>query len=140
MPPRQKLRQKIERFLYKKGFTEAPLRSIILAQLALVFASLLLGLILLYFSTWPFCFFVGAALISFNFWGISRFVIENLPGGYSRAFLRGQIFRFFGRIIVTGLVLGLALYWGASPWPISLGIIACLAVTGIAGIARLKGK
>lgn len=135
MPPGQKLKLKIERFLYKKGFTYAPLRAIILAQFALVCASLFFGLVVLYFSVWPICFFLGAALISYNFWSMSRFVLEHLPGGYSKSFLQGQIFRFLGRIIISGIVLGLAFYWGASPWPLALGMIACLAVTGIVGVS-----
>lgn len=140
MPPKEKLKLRIERFLYKKGFTDAPLRAIILAQLALVCASLVSGLILLYFSAWPICFFLGAALICLNFWSMSRFIFEHMPGGYSKTFLQGQIFRFMGRVILTGVVLGLALYFGASPWPLVLGMNACLAVTGIVGVARLRGK
>lgn len=140
MPPGRNLILSVERYLYKKGFTEAPLRAIILAQLGLLVLSLLLGLILLYFSAWPLWFFLGAALISFNFWSMSRFILEQLPGGYSKTFLQGQILRFLGRIVLTGAALGLALYWGASPWPLVVGMIVCVSVTGIVGFARLQGK
>lgn len=134
------MKLKIERFLYKKGFTEAPLRAIILAQLALLGVLLVLGLAALYFSAWPICVFLGAALISFNFWTMSRFLLEHLPGGYSRTFLRGQLLRFFGRLLVTGAALGVAIYYGASPAAIGLGMFLCLAVTAIVGVARHTGR
>lgn len=140
MPPVQKLKRKIERFLYKKGFTEAPLRAIILAQLALLCALLALGLVTLYFSAFGLWLFLGAALISFNFWSMSRFIIEQMPGGYSRSFLRGQLLRFLGRLAVTGIVLAAAIYYGASVTALGLGIFTCLAVTGIVGIVRHSGQ
>lgn len=137
MPPASKIKQKIERFLYKKGFTEAPLRAIILAQLALLALSLVAGIILLYLSAWLLWFSLGAALLFFNFWSMSRFLLEQLPGGYSRAFLRGQLVRFFGRILFTGIVLAAAIYFGASIPALCLGMLSCLAVTGIIAVARL---
>lgn len=140
MPPVNKIKQKIERFLYKKGFTEAPLRAIILAQLALLAVTFTAGIILLYFSAWLLWFFLGAALLAFNFWSMSRFLLEQLPGGYSRAFLRGQLIRFFGRILLTGIVLAAAITFGASIAALCLGLLSCLAVTGIIAVARLSGR
>lgn len=139
MPVRHNIKLKIERFLYKKGFTEAPLRAIIFAQLYLLALSLTLGLIFLFFSIWPICFFLGAALITFNFWSMSRFILEQLPGGYSARFLQGQLFRSLGRLIITGAVLTAALYFGASPFAMLFGMLACMAVIGITGAARHKG-
>lgn len=140
MPPIKKIKQRIERFLYKKGFTEAPLRAIILAQLALLAVSFIAGIILWYFTAWLLWFFLGFALMAFNFWSMSRFVIEHLPGGYSRSFLQGQILRFFGRILLTGAVLAAALYFGASIAALCLGMLGCLMVTGITAAARLTGR
>lgn len=126
--------------MLKKGFTEAPLRAIIFAQLTLSGLSLLAGLFMLWTSAWFICFFIGTALVSFNFWSMSSFLLKVLPGGFSGKLLHVQLCRFFGRILLTGLVLAGALLLGGSPWALFLGLFSGLALTGCVGFARTGGS
>jgi hypothetical protein len=135
----QKTRLKIERFLYKKGFTDAPLRDILLAQVVLLAVTLLLGLIMLLATSWFIYFFIGAALLSFNFWNMSLHVLK-LQKGYSKTLVRDQLLRFAGRILLTGFVLAVAMLMGGSPVALGLGLLSCLVVISIVASVRFRGR
>lgn len=134
------IKLKTERFLYKKGFTDAPLRDIILSQLVLLVVSFALGLLALPLTSWMMVFFVGAALLSFNFWNISRFVLARIPAGYSAGLAGSQLVRFLGRIFITGLILTAVIIAGGSILALSLGLLSCLIVISIVALVRFSGR
>lgn len=134
------IKLKTERFLYKKGFTDAPLRDIIFSQLVLLVVSLFAGLLLLPVTSWLIVFFVGAALLSFNFWSISRFVLARFPVGYSKSLVKSQLLRFFGRTLLTGLILMAVILAGGSVLALSLGLLSCLIVISVVALVRFSGR
>ncbi len=140
MPQNTKTKLKIERYLYKKGFTEEPLRAVIMALLVLLAVSLLLGLGLLPVTRWMLVFFAGVAIFCFNFWFMSLYLLARLSGANAGVLLKGQLARFFGRMLFTGLALALVLILGGSPLALGLGFTSGLVLTSIVALARYTGR
>ena len=132
------LKKRIETYLYHKGFTDPALRDIMLIQLAVCVLALVAGAAVFWFTDFVLLAFVGAALMTFNFWFLSLFIFRHFYGGYSRGFLAGQLLRFIGRFLLTGAILAAIFILGGSPFAVCAGIVSCVAASGGMALVRLK--
>lgn len=133
--------RKIEIFLYRRGFTEAPLRRVMLVQLLMTLISLVPALALLWRTNWFLMFFAGAALFTFNFWFMCQFMFRYFSGAYSRELLAGQLARFAARLLLTGLVLAAILLQGESPAAFLAGLSCCMAIIAVLTVlSRLESR
>lgn len=119
---------KIDFYLYRKGFTEPMLRGAIAALLWLSAVSLAVGLLWLAWGSAPLMFAVGCLIMTWNFWSLSQFVFQHFSGQYSRELIRGQILRFLLRFGGSGVVLAVCLASGGSSWALGSGLVASLLV------------
>ncbi|MCL1916034.1 MAG: hypothetical protein FWG17_04940 [Desulfovibrionaceae bacterium] len=127
------LKNKIDHYLRTRGFASEPLRAIIMAQMFFLALALLVGAALLVRTSWGIFFFIGAALFSMNFWGMSSSLLKILPGNYSTGLIKGHFFRFLARLFLLCVILAAALLAGAPPLALALGIFGSLAVIGFTG-------
>jgi hypothetical protein len=132
------LKQRVEGYLYRKGFAEPLLREIMLAQLAVDAALLALALALVWVTNWFLLFFAGSALVTCNFWFLCRFVFGRFYKGYSSNFAWGQALLFAGRFAFTGMVLAGLLLFGGSPTALLAGSGTCAGVIIVMAVLRFN--
>lgn len=128
---------KLETYLYHKGFSDAALRRIMLNVLLFAGAALLLGLITLPVSGLGLVFFSGAALFVFNFWFLTLFILSFVPAGYSKQLLFKQLFSFFGRMLITGIIIALLFIHGASAAALVAGFTVCIGIIILTALVKL---
>ena len=90
-----------------------------------------------------FRFGVGAAMITWTFWGLARFFLRQPLGEYSTAFLRVVLLRWGGRLAVLAVVTYVALAVCGAPLTALLGGLAAataLALITYAWASRAAGK
>lgn len=129
---------KIEGGLYRRGFEHAETRILVRNQLALtlvVAAAAVLG-----GWAWPGLFDVaaGAFLATWNFYFLSKFVHRVLDK--QRANVTGMLFRFYGRLILTGVALyALIVMCGSSVVFLLAGLSTVVVTVLIWALARMRG-
>ena len=101
----QKIRLKIEAFLYKKGFASAIIRHLLCTQILIICLALISGVALLPFTTWALAFALGAIICTANFWFLARFAEANVRHQFSRALAIKSFLGFTLRLVVTAVVL-----------------------------------
>jgi small-conductance mechanosensitive channel len=132
------LKQRIEGYLYRRGFTEPVLREVMLVQLAVAAALLLLALAFIWLTDWFLFCFAGSLLVTCNFWFLCRFIFRHFSGGYSGSFALRQILLFGGRFILTALLLAWILLSGGSPSALLAGLGTCVAVIIATALLRFR--
>lgn len=88
-------------------------------------------------------FGVGAAMITWTFWGLARFFLRQPLGEHSTAFLRVVLLRWGGRLAVLAVVTYVALAVCGAPLTALLGGLAAataLALITYAWASRAAGK
>lgn len=116
--------ERIEKFLYRKGYRSPEIRVILRWQILLTIISILTGLIVSPFSLWGLWIAVGASLATYSFYSLAGFVQKALLEGFSRRTLSGLLVRFYGRLMLTGLILfGLLIWLRVPPAAIIVGFI-----------------
>ena len=86
---------------------------------------------------------VGAAMITWTFWGLARFFLRQPLGEYSTAFLRVVLWRWGDRLAVLAVVTYVALAVCGAPLTALLGGLAAataLALITYAWASRAAGK
>ncbi|MDL2306762.1 hypothetical protein LJC48_01850 [Desulfovibrio sp. OttesenSCG-928-C06] len=134
------LKKRIETYLYHKGFTDPVLRGVMLVQLVICAFLLVAGAVAFWFTGFVLQAFIGAALMTFNFWFLSLFIFRHFYGGYSRDFLAGQLLRFIGRFALTGAVLVAVAILGGSPVAVCAGIVCCVAASGAVALLGMRNS
>jgi len=131
--------QTIEAWLYRRGFAHAETRILVRNQLALtllaVFAALAGG------WAWPklYDFGAGVLLATWNFYFLSKFVHRVLDK--QRANVTGMLFRFYGRLILTGVALyALIAMAGSSVIALLAGLSTVVVTVLIWALSRVMGK
>ncbi|MDR1242795.1 MAG: hypothetical protein LBM00_08450 [Deltaproteobacteria bacterium] len=132
------LKQKVEGYLYRKGFVEPLLREIMLAQLVVDAALLVPALVFIWMTDWFLLFFAGSALATCNFWFLCRFVFGRFYKGYSSSFAWGQTLLFAGRFVFTGAILAGILLFGSSPTALLAGLGTCAGVIIATALLRFR--
>lgn len=129
----------IERQLLRRGFGHRETRMLVRDQLALTGALCALALALGWRWPWLLDTAAGALLASFNFYLLAGFlqrVQMNRDGAVT-----GLLLRFYGRLILTAVVMvGLITWAGASIPALLLGLSTGIATVLIWAISRMTGK
>lgn len=101
----------IEQYLYNHGFRASGVREITRNQLYVTGAFVILSLLLLPFTFLPLHAAFGAVIITFNFIALAKFAQHIVSFQYDRRLLFKMLFRFYGRLLLTGIVLFILLAW-----------------------------
>ncbi len=118
------LARKTDEWLWHKGFRAAEIRLLLRCQILVSGASLLAGVACAPLWDWGLWFGVGAALSTFNFYALAKFV-------------QGIVFM----PLLTGLVLfGLIVWLKVSVSALLAGLSTCVLSIAAWGIARGAGQ
>lgn len=129
--------EKIEKRLYAKGFRLPEIRSILAVQILLSMASALVGVLTVWVTLWPISFAVGVMLATYSFFSLARFIQQVILRTYSRSVLWGLLFRFYGRLALTGLILfGLIIELRVPSSALVAGFATCMATMLVGVFAR----
>ena len=99
------LTEKIEKHLYSKGFRLPDIRSILRIQIQLCGITILAAILTVWFSMWPITFAIGAVIATYSFFSVAKFIQQIILREYDKSMLWGMLFRFYGRLIMVGLVV-----------------------------------
>ncbi len=134
------LGERIEKHLYAKGFRLPEIRSILRVQILFSMASALVGILTVWCTLWPICFAVGVILATYSFFSLARFIQQVILRTYSRQMLWGLLFRFYGRLMLTGLILfGLIIELRVPSSALVAGLATCMA-TMLVGILSHRAE
>ncbi len=136
-----RLNHRVDAGLYHRGFTVSEVRAMVRGQLLLsLYASCAAPMFLLT-GWWPLDFIAGAALASFNFYYLAKFVQQVLYFKYTRGLLFGLLFRSYGRLLLTGVALCVLIGWlNSSIVALVAGLSTVVATVLVWGAARVLGQ
>lgn len=97
--------EKIEQRLYFKGFRLPDIRSILRIQIQLCGITIIAALCTVWFSMWPITFAIGAVIATYSFFSVAKFIQQIILREYDRSMLWGMLFRFYGRLLIVGVVV-----------------------------------
>ncbi len=128
----------IDKALYTRGFTSGNVRRVMRLQILLSGAAVLFAVLMGWFYFWAVAFAISAALVTFNFYGLARFVQQMGYPHYTRALLISMLIRVYGRLFLTGVVLVLLIVvFHASVVAVLAGVTTILATIFVWGGAQL---
>ena len=78
----------LDAWLWRRGISDPTIRLVLRNEILLAAIFLLLGIVLYVVTVWLFWFGMGAALLVWSFWALSRFFLGQSLGEYGTAFLR----------------------------------------------------
>ena len=126
----------IEKALYKRGFTAAPVRKLMRNQIFVVLGCALTLLLVPWTGWWPVDFALGALLVTYNLYSLSRFVQQMVLTTYTRGLLFSLLVRVYGRLLLTGLALFALIRYGQACVPALVAglstVVATIVVWGLA--------
>jgi ATP synthase I chain. len=124
----QKIRLKIEAFLYTRGFYTAIVRHLLCTQILIIGLSFVIGLALLPLTSWLLAFCCGAIICTANFWFLARFAEANVRFSFSRGLAIKSFFGFTFRLVATALVLfALIIQFQVALLPLVAGLTSVIA-------------
>ena len=139
--------ERVERFLWRRGFIHAPLRAA--TRNLLIFSGLffLLGAALVPWSMEGFWAGVAALLSAWNFYTLALFIQHALPAvipesdkkgmATARIVKKGLLLRTYLRLFLTGFFVYLALVqFQASPVALAIGLSASVTIIPLSLIFR----
>ena len=131
--------RKIEAGLYRRGFEHEDTRQVVRTQVLLTLAACLAAVATGWFWQAMFDFAAGTMLATWNFYSLALFVQRTLAR--NQGTVTGMLFRFYGRLIVTGLVLYALLVWaGSSAVALVAGLSTVVVTLFIWGASRMMRK
>ena len=133
----------IDNWLWRRGISHPVILPLV--RNLILFTGICLGMGGVGYAHMPglFWFGVGAAMITWTFWGLARFFSRQPLGEYSTAFLRVVLLRWGGRLAVLAVVTYVALAVCGAPLTALLGGLAAataLALITYAWASRAAGK
>ncbi len=121
--------QKLNGWLWRRGFDIPAIRRMMLWQLLFAMCSLLVGCALLPWTSWILFFTAGLAIFLNIFWGIARHIMRLTLTAYSMGLFAGFLLRMGLRMVITAVVLYVLLVTlKASPVALVAGVVASMAV------------
>ena len=128
----------LDKQLFKDGFTKPELRGLLKVQIILVLCAACLALCLSWISVWPLAFAAGASIVTLNFYWMAGFVRQITRFTYDRMLLAGLLVRFYGRLVLTGILLFVLILWLKVPViPLLMGLSTVVATIVIWGATRM---
>jgi len=97
--------EKIEKRLYHIGFRLPDIRSILRIQIQLCGITIFAAILTIYLSMWPITFAIGAVIATYSFFSVAKFIQQVILREYDRSMLWGMLFRFYGRLLMVGVVV-----------------------------------
>ena len=135
---------RLDALLWHRGFHRPEVRLVMRNELLFFVPLLLLGICLLPLTSWLMWFAAGALLITWNFYGLARFIQGLSLSTYSQTLLIGMLARSNLRLVLSALFLyGILVGLEASVWAVAAGItgaIGLLAVTSLAWLAEQRNR
>ena len=133
----------IDNWLWRRGISHPVILPLV--RNLILFTGICLGMGGVGYAHMPglFWFGVGAAMITWTFWGLARLFLRQPLGEYSTAFLRVVLLRWGGRLAVLAVVTYVALAVCGAPLTALLGGLAAataLALITYAWASRAAGK
>ena len=133
----------IDNWLWRRGISHPVILPLV--RNLILFTGICLGMGGVGYAHMPglFWFGVGAAMITWTFWGLARFFLRQPLGEYRTAFLRVVLLRWGGRLAVLAVVTYVALAVCGAPLTALLGGLAAataLALITYAWASRAAGK
>ena len=133
----------IDNWLWRRGISHPVILPLV--RNLILFTGICLGMGGVGYAHMPglFWFGVGAAMITWTFWGLARCFLRQPLGEYSTAFLRVVLLRWGGRLAVLAVVTYVALAVCGAPLTALLGGLAAataLALITYAWASRAAGK
>ncbi len=123
------LGQRIERYLYRRGFEHPDVRSLIHIQLLLAVGGSLVLISGSVASAWALAFGAGSLLATFNFWYMTKAVQKLLY--VRKGAVASLLLLFYGRLILTvTLIMVLIIFFDA---PV-VGLLAGLSTVVVTAI------
>ena len=133
------IRNRIEAWLYRRGFEHEETRQVVRDQILLTLAACGLALVGGWLRRELFDFAAGALLVTWNFYSLTSFVQRILVK--KQAPVMGMLIRFYGRLIVTGIALYALLVWaGSSAAALTAGLSTVVVILFVWGLSRMMGK
>ncbi len=136
--------RRIDQMLWQRGFRAPEIRVILRNQVLLTAFSVLAGLAFGLLNDWMFWFGVGAVLATFNFYAVASFVQKVVFQPYQSSLLYSLLFRFYGRLGLTGLILFGLIVWLEVPVSALVAglstVVTAIAVWGLSCIAGQNVK
>ncbi|MFK4764040.1 ATP synthase subunit I [Desulfobaculum sp. SPO524] len=133
------IHENVEARLYRMGYTLRDVRILVRNQLYLATGSVVIAACLGWMYPWLFDFAAGAVLITLNFSSLTQFVqhlVHKRDGAVARL-----LFRFYGRLFLTGLALFALIVWGNAVVAALLAGLSTVVVTILIwGAAQVIGK
>ncbi len=113
----------LDRMLFRKGFVNEDVRTLVRNQLLLAAGSSVLCLAVTGLSAWAWSFVAGAVLITVNFWFLAEFGRRVVSSPDKAKAVASTLFRFYLRLGLTGAALYALLAWaGARPVALLAGV------------------
>ncbi len=132
--------RRVEKHLFRQGFTVAGVRNVMRSQVLVAGASVVLSLLFLPLGMWPLHFSVGALMVTFNFYGLAKFMQQAIFKEYDKRLFFSLLLRFYGRLALTALLLFVLIVWaGASVPALVAGLSTMVATVFVWGMAQLFG-
>ena len=139
--------ERVERFLWRRGFIHAPLRAATRDLLIFSGIFLLLGTALVPLSLQVFWAGVAAVLSAWNFYTLALFIQHAMPAAIpdgdknglatARVVKKGLLLRTYLRLFLTGFFVYLALVqFQASPVALAAGLSASVTIIPLSLIFR----
>jgi len=129
---------KIDGYLYSRGFVRPEVRRLVRFQFILTLFASGAGLALCWFYLWPLHFAIGVGLAAFNFYSLAKFIQQIVFMTYSRQILTELLIRFFGRLLLSGLLLYvLIIVVKVSIVALLAGLTSVVATISVWGCAQL---
>lgn len=135
------LRQRVEKFLYQRGFSSPIVRHLLTTQIIIIGIAAVVALALFWLTLWPFSFAAGAAIAGFSLWHISRFAQSAIQMQYSPALAVGLFVGFSARLVLIGVVVFALVVWLRAPLaPLLIGLGSTVAGIIVWGLSRQSRK
>lgn len=116
LQPWRAMRHGIESSLFRKGVRNASVRTLLTRQCLLAVVALAGGVVGGFFHPWLLHFGLGVGIVTANFYFLATSIARRLesagqPGGQG-PLVASTIVRFYGRLILTGVLLAVLLVFG----------------------------
>ena len=135
---------RLDAMLWRRGFHRPEVRLVMRNELIFSVFLLVLGICFLPLTSWLLWFATGALIITWNFYGLARFIQGLSLSAYSQTLLIGMLVRSNLRLVFSALILYWILVWlEASVWAVVAGItgaMVLLAVTSFVWLAEQRNR
>jgi len=131
--------QRIDAMLYRRGFAVADARRLMRNQLLLAVGGSVVACLATGFSNWGMSVAAGAAVISINFWWLSKAAQELVQVKQGAMFT--LITLFYGRLVLTAVAIaGLVAWAGASVYGLLVGLSTVLLNAALWSVLQIRHK